>query len=249
MDYEIIKLKILYKMITKSKSKIILKSNRFYIMIIFSIIFNSISCSQSKVKDNAEQIIQGIPCKGEVKYFKDNKLNSCFLAKDYTIDEYLLPAGTKLFLNNDGTLSHCIISKETNFFGQALPAKTHVFFNMWGEKLSFWLPENTVIQGHLIGAADDGPGTPLYPNGKLKEIWLLKDTLIDNIPCTTSGNLFKYGWHISHMGTERRVKFYDNGHIQRALLSSDVTIQGHSYKKGELISLDKDGKIDLNEKK
>ena len=236
-------------MTTKTKSKIILESNRFYMMIIFIIIFNGISCSQSNVKNNEEQIIQGIPCKGEVKYFENNKLNSCFLAKDFTIEEYLLPAGTKLFLNNDGTLSRCIISKETNFFGQTLPAKTNVFLNMWENKLSFWLPENTIIQGYLIGASNDGIATPLYPNGKLKEIWLLNDTLIDKIPCTTSGNLFKYGWHVAHLGTERRVKFYDNGHLQRALLSRDVTIQGHSYKKGELIFLDKDGKIDLNVKK
>lgn len=229
-------------------TKTILESGRFYIMIIFIAVFNIVSCSQSKVKDDAEQIIQGIPCKGEVKYFKDDKLKTCFLSKDFTIDEYLLPAGSKLFFNNDGKLFQCIVSKETNFFGQALPAKTTVFFNTWSGKLSFWLPENTIIQGYLIGACDDGAATPLYPNGKLKEIWLLKDTIIDNVPCTTSGNPFKYGWHVSHMGTERRVKFYDNGHLKRALLSKDITIQGHSYKKGELIFLDKDGKIVLNEK-
>ena len=232
----------------KTKRKTILASGRFYMMIIFIVILNIISCSQSKVNDNAELIIQGIPCKGEVKYFENNKLNTCFLSKDYTIDEYLLTAGSKLTFNNNGTLSSCRISRETKFFGQILPAKTLVFFNHWGEKLSFWLPENTVIQGYLIGASDDGPGIPLYQNGRLKEIWLVKDELINGIPCTTSGNIFKFGWHVISMGTDRRVKFYDNGHLQRAMLTSDIVIQGHSYKKGELIFLDKEGKIELNEK-
>lgn len=234
---------------SKTKRKLIIESNRFIMLLVFVAIFNCISCSQSSVNLKSEQIIQGIPCIGEVKYFSNKKLNSCFLSKDFTIEEYLLPAGSKVFFYTNGKLDHSIISKETNFLGQALPAKTYVFFNHWGEKLSFWLPENTIIQGHLIGASDDGVGTPLYPNGKLKEIWLLKDTVIDNVPCTTSGNPFKYGNHVAHMGTERRVKFYDNGKLQQALLFRDVTIQGHSYKKGEFIYLDKDGKIDLSVKK
>jgi hypothetical protein len=105
-----------------------------------------------------------------------------------------------------------------------------------------------MIQGHLIGASDDGPGTPLYQNGKLKEIWLVNDELIEGITCTTSGNFFKYGWHVVSLGTERRVKLYDNGKLQRAMLSRDVVIQGHSYKKGEFVCMDKAGKIDLNVK-
>jgi len=229
---------------TKTNSNTILKTNRLYMMV-FIVVCSCIWCFQSK----AEQIIQGIPCKGEVTYFKSNKLNSCFLSKDFTIDEYVLPAGTKLFLNENGKPSRCIISKETPFCGQSLPAQTNVFFGMWGEKVSFWLPQNTMIQGYLIGASDDGPGTPLYANGKLKEIWLVNDMLIDGVPCTSSANIFKYGWHVIHMGTERRVRFYDNGHLQRAMLSSDIIIQGHSYKKGELIYFDKEGKIDLRVKK
>lgn len=214
-------------------------------VIIFTTIFNSTSYPQSNSKENTEQIIKNIPCRGEVEYFKNNKINTCVLAKDFIIDGYWLPESSKLFFNSDGKLDRCIISKETKFFGQPLPPGTSVFFNYWGEKLSFWLPENTLIQGHLIGAQNDGPGTPLYENGKLKEIWLVNDELIDGIPCTTSGNIFIYGYQVARMGTERRVKFYDNGKLKQALLFRDVTIQGHSYKKGEFIFLDKDGKIDL----
>ncbi len=236
-------------MTTKAKRKTILESARFFIIIILITVSNSISYSQSKTNDNTEHIIQGIPCKGEVKYFDNNKLNTCYLAKDFTIEGYLLPEVSKIFLSNIGKLDRSIISKETKFFGQALPAKTNVFFDFWGEKVSFWLPINTMIQGYLIGAMDDGPGIPLYQNGKLKEIWLLNDEVIDGVPCTTSGNVFKYGWHVVSLGTDRRVRFYDNGHIQRALLSKDIVVQGHSYKKGELIFFDKGGKIDLSDKK
>jgi hypothetical protein len=234
------------KMKTKTKRKTIPESGRFYMMIILISIFNSLSYSQSGIKDNTEQIVQGIPCKGEVKYFENNKINTCFIAKDYTIEDYLLPAGSSLTFNSDGTISDCRISKETKFFGQILPAKTVVFFNHWGEKLSFWLPENTNIQGHLVRASNNGPGEPLYQNGNLKEIWLVNDEIIDGVPCSTSGNIFLYGWHIISFGTNRRVRFYDNGHLQRAMLSKDIVIQGHSYKMGEFIFLDKEGKIDLN---
>jgi hypothetical protein len=236
-------------MTTNTVSNAIMGSSRLFLILIFVAVFNDISCSQPNVGPVSEQIIQGIPCTGVVKYFENKKLNSCTLSKDFKVDEYLLPAGTKLFFGNDGKLSRCIVSKDTKFNGQLLPAKTNVFLNMWGEQLSFWLPANTLIQGYLIGASDDGQGTPLYSNGRLKEIWLQKDTLVDNVPCTTSANIFKYGWHVISMGTERRLRFYDNGHIQRAMLSRDVTIQAHSYKKGELVFFDKEGKIDLNAKK
>jgi hypothetical protein len=43
--------------------------------------------------------------------------------------------------------------------------------------------------------------------------------------------------------------FHDNGHLQQAMLSRDVTLQGHSFKKGDVINLDPDGKVDLKAKK
>ena len=57
------------------------------------------------------------------------------------------------------------------------------------------------------------------------------------------------GFDVIRLGTQRMAWFYDNGQLQQAMLSQDVTLQGHSFKKGEVISLGFDGKIVLNAKK
>jgi hypothetical protein len=45
------------------------------------------------------------------------------------------------------------------------------------------------------------------------------------------------------------VWFYDDGHLQQAMLSQDFSLQGHSFKKGDVISLGPDGQVDMNAKK
>jgi hypothetical protein len=42
--------------------------------------------------------------------------------------------------------------------------------------------------------------------------------------------------------------FYENGHLQQGMLAHDATIQGHAFKKGDLVSMTPDGRVDLTAK-
>ena len=136
-------------------------------------------------------------------------------------------------------------------YGQTLPARTALHFANGDQLRHFWLPKETVtaLQGHLVKGQDDGAGSRLHPNGTLLAIWLAQDEVIEGVPCTSSGNPFRMGLTAARLGTQRMAWFYDNGRLQQAMLSQDFTLQGHSFKKGEVISLDRDGKVDLNAKK
>lgn len=105
------------------------------------------------------------------------------------------------------------------------------------------------MQGHFIASRNDGIGCSLHPNGKLRAIWLVHDEVIDGIPCSCSSNIFKYGWHVMSMGTQRMVWFHDNGLLQQAMVSRNIVVQGHSFKKGELIYINRNGLVDLNSEK
>lgn len=204
--------------------------------------------AQSSNTTSSQQIIQSIPCRGKMEYYRSGKIRTCYLSKDYEKDGNILSAGSKLFFEENGNLTGCRICKESKFYGVLFPAKTCVFFNRWGHRFSFWLPEDTRIQGHLIAATSDGIGNSLHLNGKLKAIWLADDEEISGVPCSSSMNIFRFGSRVLSLGTKRMVWFYDNGQLQQAMLARDVTIQGHSFKKGDLIYFDKDGRIDLNSK-
>jgi len=211
-----------------------------------------IPCSvgaQSPDELQEEQIVQGIPCIGKVKYHDNGKVKSCILSKEYSIEGYLLPRASNLFLGLGGELDQCILGDSVKIFGQSFPVGTTIFFNHWGQKVSFWLPSKAIIQGHLIRASDDGVGNSIYSNGQLKAVWLADDQDIDGIPCTSSGNIFRFGVQVVRLGTRRMALFYENGRLQRAMLSRDITIQGHSFSKGDIISFGMDGKLDIGAKK
>lgn len=200
-------------------------------------------CASSLAAQTAE-----IPTQGEVTKNKNGK--TCILSKNFNVDGFQLPAGSKLFLDTKGKLGGFLLSKDASVAGQVLPAQTRVFLNDgWGNKISFWLPRPTRIQGHLLPSCNDGIGCSLHPNGKLKAIWLTKDEVIDGIPCSTSSNIFKYGWRVLSRGTQRMVWFHDNGLLQQAMISHDIVVQDHVFKKGDLIYINRNGLVDLNSEK
>jgi len=76
-----------------------------------------------------------------------------------------------------------------------------------------------------------------------------QDEMIDGVPCTSRAGLFKMPLRVTFLGTERMAWFYEDGHLKQALLSCKFTIQGHNFKKGDVICLGADGKLDLKAKK
>ena len=216
--------------------------HNLFVLFILSALFNF------PLDLKSQQVSDTIPYTSKVKYYKNGKIRSCYLSKDYVFLNYNLPCGSALFFLESGKLFMCEITKETSFNGLVLPPKATVFFKKMGENISFWLPDKTRIQGIFLAANSDGVGHSIYKNGQLKSIWLAKDQEIDGVPCSTSGNIFKYGFKVMGLGTKRMVWLYDNGKIQQAMISRDVNIQGVDFKKGDIICFDKQGKIDTASK-
>lgn len=198
--------------------------------------------------DKAAQVAQ---CANRIKYYKDGKPSSCQVSQAFMVGNIQIPSGSDISFRPNGEVGIAWLGIDGTVYGQPLPAGTALHFGKGDQLRHFWLPKETVtaLQGHLVKGQDDGAGSRLHPNGKLLAIWLAQDEVIEGVPCTSSGNPLRMGLTAARLGTQRMVWFHDNGHLQQAMLSQDVTLQGHSFKKGEVISLDPDGKVDLNAKK
>ena len=207
----------------------------------------SIGAASTIQGPRAEMLIEGVPCLSN-SLKNTLKVHECILAREHAVSGGVLPAGSYVGFMN-GIVGECKLSRKAAFFGQLLPAGSRLFYDQQGKMTQFWPGTDTVIQGYFLKARDDGAGDRLHPNGRLRAIWLVEDKEIDGIPCTSSGNIIKMGWDVISLGTKRMAWFYNNGRLQQALLSRDVTIQGRVFKKGDIISLTPDGKLDLTAKK
>lgn len=197
----------------------------------------------------SNKLAQGAQCASQVKYYADGKPFSCQSSQGFLVGNIQIPAGSGISFRPNGEVGSAWLGKDGTVYGQALPAGTVLHFGEGDRLRHFWLPKDTVLQGHLVRGQDDGAGSRLHPNGKLLAIWLAQDEVIDGVPCTSSANVLRMGFGVIRLGTQRMAWFYDNGRLRQAMLSQDVTLQGNDFKKGEVISLDLDGKVDPGAKK
>lgn len=197
----------------------------------------------------ARHPVQENPCRADVHRYANGGIKSCILARDHTLAGSLLPAGSDVSFDETGALRMSRLARASEFYGRPLPAQSTVFFDRQGRMDGFWLHTDAAIDGHLLGAREDGARDSLYPNGRLRAGFIAGDEEIDGVPCTSSANPFKMGPRVISLGTQRMVRFYDNGRLQQAMVSRDVTIQGHAFKKGDLVYLTPDGELDLGAKK
>jgi len=213
-------------------------------------------CSGMAIADGTAQVGQeakpgatAAQCASEVKYYQDGKPRSCQVANAFMVGGIEIPPRSSVAFRSDGEVGSAWLGKDSPVYGQILPEGTVLHFSSGGRLRHFWLPKDTVLQGHLVKSQDDGAGSRLHPNGKLLAIWLAQDEVIDGVPCSSSGNVLRMGFGVIRLGTQRMAWFHDNGRLQQAMLSRDFTLQGHSFKAGEVISLDLEGRVDLNVKK
>ena len=197
----------------------------------------------------AEKSAGAPQCASQVKHYQDGQPSSCQVAKPFLVGAIQIPSGSNITLRPNGEVGSAWLGTDSTVYGQALPAGTVLHFGEGVRLRHFWLPRDMVLQGHLVKGQDDGAGARLHPNGKLLAIWLVQDEVIDGVPCTSSGNVLRMGFGVISLGTQRMAWFYDNGHLQQAMLSQNVTLQGHSFKRGDVVSLSLDGKVDLSAKK
>lgn len=224
---------------------------RTFVSLIAYLICSGATSAQTLERTNqsSEKAVPVAQCANRIKYYEDGKPSSCQVSQAFMVGNIEIPSGSDISFRSNGEVGSAWLGKDGTIYGQPLPAGTALHFGKGDQLRHFWLSNDTVLQGHLVSRQDDGAGSRLHPNGKLLAIWLAQDEVIEGVPCTSSGNPFRMGLTAARLGTQRMAWFHDNGHLQQAMLSQDVTLQGHSFKKGDVISLDRDGKVDLNAKK
>jgi hypothetical protein len=186
-----------------------------------------------------------IPCVAKPRLHRNGAIKHCRLANEHRFGAHVIPPGSDVYLHDTGVPWRIVLGADAAIYGQVLPAKASIFLERDGRLRFFWLHEDAVIQGHRIPGHEDGQGNRLHPNGTVRAIWLAGDQEIDGIPCTSSGNVLRMGMRVMHLGTKRMAWFHDNGRLQQAMLSRDAVIQGHAFRKGDIISLRRDGTLDV----
>jgi hypothetical protein len=110
------------------------------------------------------------PCApGAAWFYAGGQLRTCRLARDASFGEALAPAGSWIYLLENGAPSYVFLSGNTN------------------------------IHGHVCRGVGHDLITSLYPGGQLRTCWLATDEEIQDVPCmqTTFFGKFRSGDRIA----------------------------------------------------
>lgn len=110
-----------------------------------------------------------------------------------------------------------------------------------GHQIFCFLPKNMEIQGVVCRGHKYDWETGFYTNGKLSLAWLPHDQVIQGVPC------MKATFWTEVLGKSAKVLFWGNGQLKRCKAAKDCVIQGHAFKKGDIIRFDEQGKLELKE--
>jgi hypothetical protein len=113
-----------------------------------------------------------------------------------------------------------------------IPADTWVFQDKDGVVEVCAFPRDTEVQGFLCHGSGGPKGVQaaFYPDGALKEFFLVRDTRIQDIPCRAG--IFS-----------ESVQLHENGRIKKCVLSEDIERDGQTYPRGTRLRMDTDGRI------
>jgi|GEM_PF-2049117 len=209
----------------------------------------SVNASTTPLTLAAPREIQGTlwPAGTEVTLNDKGELARCCLVRELTTPSgFKLPAGTEIWSFSQGQPWACCLHGDSHFCGVALPKHSTVFLSPVPMGWRLWPSKDVTIQGHVCHQIDDGSGHVFYRDGKLRAIWVLGVEEIDGVPCTSDARGMPMG--VSLYGSDCMAWFYENGHLQQGMLAQDETIQGHTLKKGDIVSLKPEGGIDLSAK-
>jgi hypothetical protein len=159
------------------------------------------------------------------------------LEKAETIDSFLCDPGGLVSFHENGRLYRFALAESRSVTGQPLPRGTLIAMSPEGTLDWCFLPRDSEIQGHLCKGRSDNWATSFYPNGKLKTCWLAHDQVIQRIPCGEATFLSEIS------GGKTGTQFYDNGQLAGCRLAGEITIQSVTFKKGEHLQLNREGKV------
>ena len=160
------------------------------------------------------------------------------LEKVETIDSFSCDPGGLVSFHENGRLNRFALAESSSVTGQPLPRETLIALSPEGTLDSCFLPRDSEIQGHMCKGQSDNWMTAFHPNGKLKNCSLAHDEIIQGVPCgeaTFLGKMFG--------GKNARIQFHDNGQLAGCMLAGEITIQSVTFKKGDRLQLDREGKV------
>jgi hypothetical protein len=105
---------------------------------------------------------QGYECsKGAAWFYPNGALRTCEVARDTSFGEATVPAGSYIYLLDNGTPSYVFLSR------------------------------NTTIHGHVCRGVSHDLITSFYPGGQLKACWLAAEEEIQGVPCARTSFMSK----------------------------------------------------------
>lgn len=151
----------------------------------------------------ADTVVQGRPCAQGWLHLHPNGVPAVFVAaQEIRVPRGTIPAGTWVFQDSAGVVTICAF------------------------------PQDTLVQGHLCRGSGGPKGvqTSFYPDGALRQFFLVQPTVIDGVPCAT--------------GLIRgAVELHENGRLKSCALDGDFVRDGVKLGKGTRITLTMDGRI------
>jgi hypothetical protein len=117
-------------------------------------------------------------------------------------------------------LTSCVVSRDTDFGEARIPAGSAVYLNEDGKPFSAFLSHDTAIRGYTCrGGHGHGYSTAFYSSGELKLCWLASDQEVQGIPCMQASFLADViggtvGTHFYRNGKLRTCKISRDAVIQ-----------------------------------
>ena len=151
----------------------------------------------------ADTVVQGRPCAQGWLHLHPNGVPAVFAAaQEIKAPRCTIPAGTWVFQDRAGAVTICAF------------------------------PRDTLVQGHLCRGSGGPKGVQasFYPDGALRQFFLVQPTVIDGVPCAT--------------GLIRgSVELHENGRLKSGMLEEDLVRDGMKLSQGIRITLTPDGRV------
>lgn len=125
--------------------------------------------------------LQDLPCRGWVHFHSDGSLRSVELARDATLQGRDIPAGTRVFFDEQGRLDFCWLARTTSFDGVPCRGgwgKTTTAFHPNGALEAAYPPEDIEIQGIPCEASSFVP-VYFHANGRIASCKLSRSLVLE----------------------------------------------------------------------
>lgn len=128
----------------------------------------------------APATIEGVPCKGWIRFWPNGRLRSAELATAAAVQGHDLPAASYLWFDEQGHLATCFLAQDTPLQGHLCrggPFQIATSFHGNGALGAFVPRDEVTIQGVRCASTTQAP-VRLHPDGTLASCRLAQDALV-----------------------------------------------------------------------